>query len=217
MAALNKSWGTLARVSPAESAAVVTGEGEEAKASEPAERVAASQPFLVYVTDGQESSEVEKIEKVILFDNKVCLGMWAFNCVKMTPEQVEADPLLAKAGKDVPRFIFVSHDYDDVDALEGGNLSSSKVYDAMKKYAKKSYKTNFDKNVRSMLKILVEWDKINNQRKVLDEKEKREGSDMNAADKKKLAKEREELEEAQKDADQERDELLKFELKDKKA
>lgn len=217
MAALNKAWSTMNRVSPEAPAAVVTGDTEEAGETVASEPEPASQPFLVYVSDGSESSEVEKIEKVILFDNKVCLGLWAFQTVRMTPEQVEADPLLAKAGKSVPRFIFVSHDYKDVNALEGNGLSSSKVYDEMKKFAKKAYKTNFDKNVRGMLKVLVEWDKINNQRRVLEEKEKREGADMSPADRKKLAKEREDLEKAQKEADAKRDELLKFETKERKA
>jgi len=214
MAVLNKAWGSMSRISP-EKEAVVTGEAasEGAKAA-PA---AASQPFFIYVTDGGATSDAEKIDQVILYDNDVCIGMWAFTCVKMTPEQVQADPLLANEGKSVPRLVFVSHDYQDVTVLEDNGLSSSKVFDAMKKYAKKAYKTNFEKNVKAMAKVLIEWDKINNARKVLDEKEKREGSDITPAKKKELAKEREELEKAQKEADAKKEELLRFELREAKA
>jgi hypothetical protein len=215
MAVLNKSWGSMTRISP-EKQAVVTGDTAEAKEA-PAAPAAASQPFFIYVTDGGATSDAEKIDQVILYDNDVCIGMWAFTCVKMTPDQVQADPLLEKAGKSVPRLVFVSHDYQDVTVLEDNGLSSSKVFDAMKKYAKKAYKTNFEKNVKAMAKVLIEWDKINNARRVLDEKEKREGADMTPAKKKELAKEREELDKAQKEADEKKAELLRFELRETKA
>jgi hypothetical protein len=216
MAVLNKAWGSLERVSPRE-AEVVTGAEASAETEKAAEKPVASQPFFIYVTDetGAGSSDTEKIDKVILYNNDVCIGMWAFTCVKMTPAQVAADPLIADAGKATPRLLFVSHDYADVEVLEDSKLSASKVYDAMKKFAKKAYKTNFDKNVQAMGKILIEWDKINNQRKVLEEKEKREGADMSPADRKKIAKEREEIEKAQKEADEKKESLLRFELREK--
>ena len=213
MAALNKAWGTADRISPT-SERVVT--GEETKSAGESERAIADQPMLIYVTDGA-SGAFDKIEKVILMDNKVCLGMWAFRCIKMTPDAVKEDPLLADEMKEDQGFIFVSRDYKKVKALEGNQLSSKKVYAAMKSFAKAAYKTNFDKNIRGMLKVLVEWDKINNQRRVLQEKEKRKGADMSDSEKKKLAKEMKELEEEQKKADEKKAELLKFEPKAIKA
>ena len=212
MAVLNKKWESATRVGPAD--AVVTGEASEGAKSE---KPKADQPMMIYVTDGAEDSGFDKVEKVILMDSKVCVGMWAFKCIKMSPSDVRDDPLLSGHGTETPRFIFVSHDYEDVDDVEGSKLKTKSVYETMKKFAKKAYTTNFDKNVKATLKVLIEFDKINNGKKVLDEKEKRLGSDISKGDAKKIADEKDELEERQKKADAEWAELRKFELKEPKA
>jgi hypothetical protein len=212
MAVLNKKWEAASKIAPSD--AVVTGEEAKAKDEPKAE---ADQPMMIYVTDGSEAEGYDKIEKVIFKDNKVCIGMWAFRCIKMSPDDVENDPLLSGKGKEMPRFMFVAHDYSDVKVIEGNKLKTKEVYNAMKKFAGKAYATKFDKNVKATLKVLIEFDKINNAKKVIAEKEKRLGADISKGEAKKMAKEREELDARQKKADEQWAALKTFVKKGSKA
>ena len=215
---LNKAWSTADRASPSVSTAVTTGEETEADAdAEPAKMKPSDQPLLIYVHDGSDNEDFTKIEDVVLQCFKVAAARNAFRCVKMTPEAVENDPALAGNGKAPSRLLVVDRDWKKVQVIEGKNLSSKKLYTAMKKSANRAYKTKLDKNVKGLLKLLNEFNKINNARKVLDEKEKRLGSEITKAEAKKIAKEREELAEAQKEADELRDKYYTFELKPIKA
>jgi hypothetical protein len=130
----------------------------------------------------------------------------------MTPEAAAADALLAGKGKEVPRFLFVAADYSDVTVVEAGKLSVSGLWKSMVAEANKFYKGDLDKNVRQMLKVLGEFDKINNERNLLEEKSKREDK-PSASDIAKIKKEREDLNEREKKANAERDALLKLERK----
>ncbi len=212
MAVLNKPWSTADRISP--DTAVVTGEGEEgAEAPEPK---IADQATLIYVTDGAETIGFDKIEKVVLMDDSVCVGMHAFKCVKMTPDAIAGDPLLADEGKEVPRFILVSRDCKKVDVIEGSKLSAKGLFKAMEKHAKYAYKTKFKKNIKDAIKVLGEFDKIANERKMLQMKEERNDK-PSKADEKKMAKEKEELAQREKEAIELKAKLLTFEPKKLKA
>ena len=199
------------RVSP-EKSGVVTGEDAEKKDGA-SESELLEKPLFIYVTDGGTEGAYDKIEKVVLDDNKVLIGMKAFKCVKMSPSDVNDDPLLSGHSKDDRYFLFVSRDMTKVTVVDGSKMKAKSVYNAMKKHASKDYKTKLDKNVKAMLKLLLEFDKINNAKKVLEQKKQREGSEISKGEAKKIEKELAELEEAQKKADEKRDELLKFELK----
>lgn len=212
---LNKAWSTANRASPVLSG-VVTGEEIEA-AVEPEDLKPADQPILIYVHDGSENEDFEKIENIVLQDFKVAAARNAFRCLKMTPEDVENDPVLAGHGEAVSRLLVVDRDWGKIEVIEGKDLSSKKLYTAMKRAANRAYKTKLDKNVKGLLKLLNEFNKINNARKILDEKEKRLGDEISKAEAKKIAKEREELAEAQKEAEELRDKLYTFELKPIKA
>ena len=212
MAVLSKKWGTAERVSPANTDVTM---GEAAEDAEAKEKVLASSPFFIYVTDGCESKEFDKVDKVILDNNEVLVGMWAFKCVKMTSEAVQNDPLLSGEGKKVPRFLFVTPDYEDVSVVEGGKLSSSNVVSAMAKVAKKAYKIDLKKQIKGTMKLLNEFNKINNAKKTLLAKKERLGADASASKLKKIDKELAELEDDQKKADEKKAELLTFKLKSK--
>ena len=216
MAVLNKAWGSTDRVSPDHDGAVVTGDTEGESAEAPEAKIY-EQPLLIYVTDGEESSDIDKIEKVVLMDDKVCIAMWAFKCIKMTTEQVKADPVLSEKLKNTPGFIVVSRDLKRVKHVAGNKLSAKNLYKTMKAEAGKAYKTKLDKNVKRMLKVLIELDKVNNETRLLSEKEKRLGSEISKGEAAKIAKEREELADRLKKAEEERDELKNFELKPLKA
>ncbi len=178
----------------------------------------ADKPLFIFVTDGSEEGGFDKIKEVVLDDNKVLVGMRAFKCVKMTPSDVNDDPLLSghKRGKDTRYFLFVSRDYKKVTALTGSKIKAKKVYTTMKRFAAKAYKTKFDKNVKATLKLLIEFDKINNGLKVLADKETRLGADISKSEARKIAAEKDALQKRQKEADSLRDKLLHFELKEVK-
>ena len=164
MRVLTAKWTTANRVSPS---GVVTGESD----GEDAEKPMADKPMFIYVTDGSAGEDgFDKIEKVILDDNKILIGTHVFRCIKMTPEDVENDPLLSGKSDDERYFIFVSRDYEDVEVLDGSKLKKKKVYSTMKKFAKKAYKTNFEKNVKAVLKLTNEFDKINGAMRTLKQK-----------------------------------------------
>ena len=207
MAVLNKNWESANRVSPKE-AAVVTGESaSEAEAAQ--EPTIYPQPWLVYVPTVSGEEAFDKAEKVVLMDDKVCIGMWAFKCVKMNDEDAKADPLLAK-GSELPRFYVVHRDLSKVKLIEGGDMSAKKLFSAMESASNDAYKQKLEKNVKSVLKILNEFDKINNERRVLEEKKARAGGEVD----KKMERDIAELDEREKKANEEKAELLAFELKD---
>lgn len=209
MAVLRITWKTEAHVSP--STATVTereGEDEEAAGTE-SEKPRADKPMLVWIQDPVDEEANEKIARVVLDPDKIRVGCSFFACVKMTAEAAEADPLLAESGRKFPRMVFISPDYRIVKVLEG-KITSSKLYGAMKKAAGKAYKGNFDKNVKRVIKLLGELDKIDNERRILAKKEEK---DLKPAQVKKIAKEREELDEREKEALEKRSELLNPKLK----
>lgn len=209
----------MSRVSP-EGSGVVT--GEEAKKDAKSESELLDKPLFIYVTDGSTEGAYDKIEKVVLDDNKVLIGMKAFKCVKMSPSDVNDDPLLSaevkeKDKKDGRYFLFVSRDLTKITVIGDSKMKAKNVYNAMKKHASKDYKTKLDKSVKGVLKLCLEFDKINNAKKVLEQKKQRLGSEISKGEAKKIEKELADLEEAQKKADAKRDELLTFELKQKTA
>lgn len=219
MAVLNIGWKSLTRVAPVapKTVAVTTPkEGEkaadpEAKA-EPVQAPRAERPLLVYVADATPAEGFDKVEKVVLTENKIVIGSKAFTCVRMTPEQAAQDPILAETGKETPRIVLISADYKDIDSIEGDKISISRVWDAMTASYKAHYKGDLDKMQKAMLKVLGEFDKIANERKVLEEKKSREEKPSDA-DKKEWEKEAKELAQREREANAERDALLKFEPK----
>lgn len=208
MAVLNKTWERISRVSPKE-AAVVTGESASEAEGAADEPTVYPQPWLVYVPDESGAEAFDKAEKVVLMDDKVCIGMWAFKCVKMNDEEAKADPLLAK-GSEIPRFYVVHRDLSKVKLIEGSDMSAKKLFSAMESASNDAYKQKLEKNVKSVLKVLNEFDKINNERRVLDEKKARDGGEVD----KKMERDIAELDEREKKANEEKAELLNFELKD---
>ena len=202
MAVLQINWG--GKWSPP-SNATVTG----AKAGDDPKLERASKPMLVWIQDPVDEEANQKIAKVILDPDKLRVGCAFFNCIKMTKEEAAEDDILKDAGKKTPRMVLVTPDWKVTKVVEG-KISSSKLFSAMKKTAAKSYKSKFDKDVKSVIKILGELDKIANEKSRIEEKEKGE---LKPAEAKKLAKEREALEKHEQEVLEKRKELLNPELK----
>lgn len=213
MAVLNIGWKSLTRVAPKTS--VVTTPKEGASAAEPAEKAPApraEKPMLVYVASATPAEGFDKVEKVVLTEDKIVIGSKAFLCVRMNEEQAAQDPILAEAGKGAPRIVIISADYKDVDTLEGDKISIGRMWDAMRASYKSHFKGDLEKMSKSMLKVLGEFDKIANERKILEEKKARADKPSDA-DKKEWDKDAKELSAREKAANAERDALLKFERK----
>jgi hypothetical protein len=203
MAAMQISWQSVSRVAP-EKAAVVTGEDAQPVAEEPAAPTVAEKPFFVYVQDpsATTSTEFDKVEKVVLQDERVAYGARAFTCVKVTPDDAKADPILSKQGKEIPRFVFVSADYKKAMAFEKNRLTASNVWDGMKAASDKFYAKALDSCVKEMKDVLVEVDKIWAERKTLTEKFDRLQEKGSEADKKEVEAKLAALDERQKKADE---------------
>jgi len=214
MAVLSIAWSSPGSVAPKEAKVVTPKEGEEAPKDEPAPVKRADKPMFVCITDpsATDTAAFDKLEKIILTEDKIVIGSKAFACYRMTPENAAKDRLLASAGKEIPRIVLVSTDYENVTVLEGSKLSVADVWKAMEKEFRATYKGELEKVSKGMLKVLQEFDKVGAALKVQEEKEQR-ADKPTAADKADWAKTRDELKERQKKAEKERDELLKFEKK----
>ena len=177
----------MPRISPEGATAkpVITSEGPVSEVPDEVTTTRAEKPFLVYVEDPTASGEkFDAIQKVLLQDERVAYGAKAFTAVKMSPEEAAADPLLAKAGKAVPRFLVVAPDYSSVTNLEGSNLNAGAVWNAMKATSDKFFTKALEACVREMKDTILELDKIEGERKVLDDKKTRTAVKGTEADQK---------------------------------
>jgi hypothetical protein len=216
MAVLQIKWESLSRLptlAPAEKPVVTTevGAGSEAKPADDDPAPAASdlpkvldKPYMIYISDSTQTTSFDGVEKVVLADDRVVIGSHAFHAVKMSPEDAKADPLLAeRGGKELPRIVFVSSDLKSVNALENTRLSVAGTWEAMKATANKHYKENLDTVVKGLRDVLTEFDRVNQERKVLEDKEARKGGpEITAADKKAIETKRAELDTRQKKAEE---------------
>lgn len=215
MAVLTIKWETLSAVPPLVAPTVTS---ETASAPDPnAEKpkTAHDMPYFVYVTDPAGTTGYDTVEKVILDDDRVRIGSRAFHMVKMTPDDAKADPILKeKGGKEVPRIVLVTADLKTVKPLEGGALKLGEVWGGMKATANKHFKQDLDVTVKALKDVLIEYDKINGERKVVDDKETRaKEKGLSAADQKEIAAKRAELDARQEKAANKEKALLDLKAK----
>ncbi len=205
MAVLTIKWETLSKMPQIEKPVITSEEGTPASTPEEPGPKTLDKPYFVYISDPTATVSYDTVEKVILTDDRIVIGTHAFHAVKMSPEDAKADSLIGdKGGKEVPRIVVVSSDLKTVKPLEKGNLSVSGTWDAMKAIANKHYKENLDTVVKGLRDVLTDFDRINQERKVLEEKEQRKGGDkeLSAADKKDIDAKKAELDARQKKAEE---------------
>ncbi len=191
MAALNIKWESVETISKP-SKAVVTGEEAADEETGEAELKWTDKPILVFVCDDTEACEgLDKVNDIILKDEKVALGVRAFRTVKMTPSQVDADPFLEGNGKEVPRMLLLDPVKLKVTVVEKGKLKASGLFSAMKKVSNKFWKEKLDKVVKEHLSMLTEQDQLANAEKTLADKEARAADDEKKLEK--VKKERAEV------------------------
>jgi len=202
-------WETVERVSKGGDSAVVT--GESAADSEPTELALkwGDKPVVVYVCDEAAGCEgFDKLEEVVLKDEKVALGMKAFRTVKMHPDDAALEPVLKDKGKTVPRMMLVDPTKMKVTVIETKKVKASTLYSAMKKTAGKVYKEKLDTVVKSHLKLLTKQDQLANAEKVLNEKVARLGTEEGKKAEKELAEVKEEHAEVKADISEIKKETL---------
>lgn len=191
----------------------VTGESAEENAEPESPFASLDRPCLVYVTHpGAGGEEDTKLEELVFASEKVGLAAKAFRTVKITPEDIENDAILAGEGKAVPRLIVVNPAKEKVAVLEKGKLKAGTLFKAMSKASSACYKEKLDKVVKTHLKILTEQDQLSNEVKVLREKLarlKKEG-DKAKVKLQKVEKELAAVEKEMKEVDQREKELWKL-------
>ena len=197
--------------------AVVSGDAADSEASSEPTLRWSDKPILVYVCDEAGGCEqFDKIEEIVLKDEKVALGMKAFRTLKMHPDNVDADPLLKDHGKGVPRMIFIEPTKMKFHVLEPKKVKARSLFSAMKRTAKGYWKESLDKVVKSHLKLMVKQDKLANQIKTLhDQKGRLEEKDTRKA--KDIAAEIAEVEAERKELREEKTQLWKLTKKAKSA
>ena len=103
--------------------------------------------------------------------------MKAFRTVKMHPDDVAEDELIAGKGKHLPRMLLINPHNLKVTVLEKSKLKASTLFKGMSKVAGKFWEEKLDKTVKTHLKLLTEQDQIANAEKVIMSKMQRLGSD----------------------------------------
>jgi hypothetical protein len=212
MAALQIRWVTMPRIAP-EGVKVLTGEQASDPESTPVEK--AEKPYLVLVGESAAAGgdEFDKVESVILKDERVALGSRAFTCVRISPEDAAEDPILSKAGKEVPRFVLVTADYKAASVLEKNKLSAGALWDGMKGAADKYYTKPLEGAVKGMRDVLIEVDKLYGERKTLTEKLDRLQEKGTAAQKKEVEDKIAALDEKQKKIEERQQEVWNLKAK----
>ena len=198
MAALEIPWASVQRISPKESQVVTGKSGDASGATTAPKSLDAPKPICVYVSDGSATDEEKKLQDVTFKAEKVALGMKAFRAVRMTPEQVAADPLLADSGKEPTRVLVINPLDRKVIVLEKSKLSAAAVFSALEEVSNKFYVQKLDKTVKSHLDLLTEQDQLANKEKKLQDDMTREGEKDDAKAKKEIAEIKAELEKIKK-------------------
>jgi uncharacterized membrane protein YccC len=177
---------------------VLTGEGgrEESEPAAPSGPLF-DRPVCVYVTDGPASGH-DKVEEVVLKNEKIALALKAFRTVKMTSADADADPLLAGKGREVPRMLLVEPADGKVTVIEKGRLSTGGFFTGLQTVSGRYWAERLDRVVKEHLSMLTKQDQLANEEKVLTDKVQREEGDTPKARKLKeeldaLRKAREEI------------------------
>lgn len=129
------------------------------------------QPFLVFLTsdlpdDGQ---EMKNIDSAVLMNESVSIGATLFDQIKLDGTKIkDSNPYWKMlGGKELPRMVVIDANGVKVGAVEGKDISTSKVYGMMKKAASRTFKTDLDAVVKGTKVILTEIDQVEAKRAAL--------------------------------------------------
>jgi hypothetical protein len=129
------------------------------------------QPVIIWIEESNpKPGAYDTIGEVIFKNEKVALGMKAFKRLKMTDIEAERDAILCNHGSVAPRFVVMDPNSNTVEVVEKkgrSKLTSSTLFLAMGKIAKKSYTDHFDNTVKASMKVLGDLDKLVDERDTL--------------------------------------------------
>jgi hypothetical protein len=118
---------------------------------------------------------MKNVDSTTLRDENVAISATLFWQVKLNGLKVkEGNPYWKTlGGKALPRMVVVDAAGAKVGAVEGKDVSPSKVFGLMKKAASRTYKTDLDTVVKETKSILTEIDQIEAKRAALQTKKSR--------------------------------------------
>ena len=206
MVRLRINWRSVDRVGPR---AASTGSPAENAADVKGSTFRAEKPLLVWVTSDDPSDRVmRKCEDVVFANEQVGLGAKFFDTVKMTAGDALQDRIISKAGRQIPRMVFLGRDYKVVAKLEGRGISGGKMLKAMNSAVRKEYATSFETMVRSYRKLLDELDRLDSKRAYIADRKARLAAKPNPSKAKKLERVEKELEQDMADWDKKEQAIL---------
>ncbi|MEE8104150.1 MAG: hypothetical protein V3T86_01295 [Planctomycetota bacterium] len=177
----------------------------------------AEKPTMIYIpSDDPKDAITAKLEKAVFVDEKVAIGAKFFDTIKIAARHALEDRILIDYAGDTPHIIFLKRDYTVHATLQGRQISASKLIKAMRALAAVEYVSDFDKMVREYAKLLIELDKLEDERAVIAKLRKRFEDDPSAARRKKLEQREEALDAAMEAWEEREEELLEFRLKGEK-
>ena len=213
MARLQIKWDSQSSVAPT---AATTGDTNDAKEEKTSSKRFADRPMMVYVmADDNTDSNTRKLEDICFADERVGIGSKFFQCIKITNGNALQDRILSENGKDSPRIVLMTRDYDVLEVLEGKKISSGRLVKAMSKCVRKEYKDSFDSMVSKYAKLLNELDRLEGVKSLLADKRNRAGN--NEAKLKKIEREQKEFEADMEKWKKAEEKLLAFKIKKLKA
>ncbi len=132
----------------------------------------ADKPILVYLTSdlADDAQVMKNVESSVLKDENVSIGASSmFQQIKMNGLKIKDSHPMWKTlgGKSLPRMVVVDTSGAKIGAVEGRDISASKLFGMMKRAASKTYKTDIDTVVKETKAILTEIDKVEAKRTAL--------------------------------------------------
>ena len=121
-----------------------------------------------------ETPAYQKLLEGIFKSEKICSGMRAFQALRMTDEDAQADPMLKEHTKTVPCVLVLDPVEERIVALSKSRIKISRLWKEMKRAAGHAWSESLDRCVRTHLRLLVERDRLHDARCVLTDRLSRE-------------------------------------------
>ena len=150
---------------------------EDFRTALPASSIAADRPFLVFLTSElpEDEQEMKNIESSVLKDESVSIGATLFTQVKLEGSKVkDSNPFWKILGGDeLPRMVVIDANGAKVGAVEGKDISTTKVFGFMKRAAARTFKSDLESVVKGTKTILTQIDQVSAKRSALETKKQR--------------------------------------------
>jgi len=209
MALIRIDWRASSTVAPK---AAATGDAEEAATANTATHL--ERPMMVFIPgDDETESTMRKVQDVVFANEQFAIGSKFFDTVKISAGDSLQDRVLASAGKETPRIVFLKRDYSVHSVLEGKGISAGKLVKVMAQVVRDEYEDNFDSMIREYGKLLNERDRIEGKRAALADQQARLAEKPNPSKAKKLERDAKEIEEETLKWEADHKALLGFRLK----